>query len=58
MNRSSGGSPRIEIQGDKANGHVEDFAGNFMSMDEGAPVSVDGYKAKRTGRAAEIAPVG
>lgn len=34
------------------------FAWDFMSVDEGAPVSVDGYKAKRTGRAAEIAPVG
>lgn len=37
---------------------MERFARDFVAMDKGAPVSVDGDKTQRARRATEISPVG
>lgn len=42
VNRRGRGAARVKVQGHEANGKVEGFAGNFVAVDEGAPMSVDG----------------
>jgi len=52
------GAARVEVQGEEADAEVEGFAGDFVAVDEGAPVSVDGDEAEGGGGAGEGAPVG
>lgn len=37
-----GRAPAVEVQRDEADAEVECFARDFVPVDEGAPVSVDG----------------
>ena len=46
------------MEGEEADGDVEDFAGDFVTVDKGAPVSVYGNEAEGRWRAREVAPVG
>ena len=48
----------VEMEGEEADGDVKGFAGNFVPVDEGAPVSVDGDEAEGRGGAGDGAPVG
>ena len=58
MDGRGGGASTVEVKGEEADGEVEGFAWDFVSVDEGAPVSVDGDQAKWRRRARERAPVG
>lgn len=42
MDRCGGGAARVEVQGEEADGDVQGFSGDLVSVHEGAPVSVDG----------------
>jgi len=53
-----GGAASIEVEREEADAEVKSFAGDFVAVDEGAPVSVDGDQAERGGGAGEGAPVG
>ena len=46
------------MEREEADGDVKDFAGYFVTVDKGAPVSVYGDKAEGGRRAREVAPVG
>ena len=48
----------VEVEGEEADGDVEGFAGDFVPVDEGAPVSVDGDESQGRGGAGYRAPVG
>ena len=48
----------VEMEGEEADGDVEGFAGYFVPVDEGAPVSMDRDEAKGRGGAGYGAPVG
>lgn len=52
------GAARVEVQGEEADAKVQGFAGDFVAVDEGAPVSVDGDEAEGGGGARESAPAG
>ncbi len=43
---------------EEADGDMKDFAGDFVTVDKGAPVSVDRDEADGGWRAREVAPVG
>ena len=58
MYRGRLGAAGIEMECEEADGDVEDFAGNFVTVDKGAPVSVDRNEAEGGWRAREVAPVG
>lgn len=53
-----GGAARVEVQGEEADAEVQGLARDLVTMDEGAPVAVDGDQAEGGGRAGEGAPVG
>ena len=46
------------MEREKADGDVKNFAGDFVTVNKGAPVSVYGDEAERGRGAREVAPVG
>ena len=58
MDGRGGGPTRVEMQGEEADGEVEDFSGDLVPVHEGAPVSVDGDEAERGRGARDVAPGG
>ena len=45
------------MESEEADGEVEDFAGDLVPVDEGAPVSMDRDKTYWRGRAGDVTPV-
>lgn len=58
VDRGGRGATRVEVQGEEADGEVQRFAGDFVPVDEGAPVSVDRDQSQRARRAADFSPIG
>lgn len=56
--RRGGGATGIEMEREEADGDVKHLAGNFMTVDKGAPVSVYRNEAEGGWGAREVAPVG
>ena len=46
------------MEREEADGDVKDFAGDFVTVNKGAPVSMYGDEADRGRGAREVAPVG
>ena len=58
MDGCGGCAACVEVEGEEADGDVEGFAGYFVPVDEGAPVSVDRDETEGRGGAGYGAPVG
>lgn len=52
-----GGAAGVKVESEEADREVEDFAGDLVPVNEGAPVSVDGDKTYWRGRAGDVTPV-